>query len=47
MLAERAAIDMDDAFNRLRAHARRNSRRLADLAHDAVNGADTTDIVGS
>jgi transcriptional regulator with GAF, ATPase, and Fis domain len=46
VLAERGTIDMDRAFNLLRGHARNNNRRLADLARDVVNGADTTDILG-
>ena len=45
VLAERAAIDMDRAFNLLRAHARRSNRRLVDLSRDVVNGADTTDVL--
>jgi transcriptional regulator with GAF, ATPase, and Fis domain len=46
VLAERGTIDMDRAFNLLRGHARNTNRRLADLARDVVNGADTTDILG-
>lgn len=45
VLSERGSIDMDRAFNLLRAHARSTNRRLADLARDVVNGADTTDIL--
>jgi hypothetical protein len=45
VLAERGAIDMDRAFNLLRGHARSAQRRLADLARDVVNGADTTAIL--
>jgi transcriptional regulator with GAF, ATPase, and Fis domain len=45
VLAERGAIDMDQAFNVLRAHARRTNRRLADLARSVVDGADTTEIL--
>jgi GAF domain-containing protein len=45
VLAERGAIDMDQAFNALRAHARRTNRRLAELARAVVDGADTTDIL--
>ncbi len=47
VLAERGAIDMDRAFNLLRGHARRTNRRLAELARDVVDGADTTDIIGT
>ena len=35
LLAERAAVDMDRAFQLLRAHARRSNRRLADVARAA------------
>jgi GAF domain-containing protein len=45
VLAERGAIDMDQAFNLLRSHARRTNRRLADLARAVVDGADTTGIL--
>lgn len=45
VLAERGSIDMDRAFNLLRAHARSTNRRLAELARDVVDGADTTDIL--
>lgn len=46
VLAERGTIDMDHAFKALRGHARRTNRKLADLARDVVNGADTTEILG-
>lgn len=45
VLAERGAIDMDQAFVLLRAHARRTQQRLADLARAVVNGADTSAIL--
>jgi hypothetical protein len=45
VLAERGSIDMDRAFNLLRTHARSNNRRLAELAREVVDGADTTDIL--
>jgi ANTAR domain/GAF domain len=45
VLAERGAIDMDRAFNLLRAHARRSNRRLVDLSRDVVDGADTTGVL--
>ncbi|MET0474892.1 MAG: GAF and ANTAR domain-containing protein [Mycobacterium sp.] len=45
VLAERGAIDMDQAFKVLRGHARRTNRRLADLARAVVDGADTTEIL--
>ncbi|CAN5805422.1 GAF and ANTAR domain-containing protein [soil metagenome] len=38
MLAERAEIDMTDAFNRLRQHARSNHLRLSQVAEDLVLG---------
>jgi hypothetical protein len=47
VLAERGTIDMDRAFNLLRAHARRTNRRLAELARDVVGGASTSDILGT
>ena len=47
VLAERGAVDMDRAFNLLRAHARRTNRRLAELARDVVDGAETKDILGT
>lgn len=45
VLAERGAVDMNQAFNALRAHARRTNRRLAELARAVVDGADTTEIL--
>lgn len=38
MLAERAAIEVDEAFDWLRSHARRNNLRLAALAQDFLSG---------
>jgi transcriptional regulator with GAF, ATPase, and Fis domain len=46
VLAERGTLDMDRAFNVLRGHARKNNKKLADLAREVVNGADTKDILG-
>lgn len=46
VLAERGEIDMDRAFNLLRMQARRTNRRLADLARDVINGANTAIILG-
>jgi GAF domain-containing protein len=37
VLAAHKGVDMDDAFELLRAHARRTSRRLADVARDLVD----------
>lgn len=38
MLAERLSIDMEQAFARLRHHARNHNLRLVDLARDIVDG---------
>ena len=43
ILAERHQLDMEQAFIRLRSHARNNNRRLSDLAHEIVHG--TLDLV--
>jgi transcriptional regulator with GAF, ATPase, and Fis domain len=45
VLAERGAVDMDQAFALLRAHARKTQHRLTDLARAVVEGADTTAIL--
>lgn len=45
VLAERGTIDMDQAFNLLRGHARRTNRRLAELARAVVDGADASEIL--
>lgn len=42
VLAERASIDVLQAFTLLRSHARRTQQRLTDLAGAVVEGADTT-----
>lgn len=39
VLAERAAVNMDEAFQLLRAYARAHNRRLHDVAADAISGA--------
>jgi GAF domain-containing protein len=39
MLAERGQIDLPQAFDLLRSHARAHQQRLSDLARDVVNGA--------
>lgn len=39
MIAERAGVDMDDAFARLRAFARNNNRGLTEVAESLVAGA--------
>jgi GAF domain-containing protein len=38
VLAERAGLDMEQAFSRLRNHARRHNLRLVDVAHDVIDG---------
>lgn len=46
VLAERGGLELDDAFGRMRSHARLQRRRLGDLARDIVEGAvDTTDLL--
>jgi GAF domain-containing protein len=42
MLAERASLDMDQAFARLRNHARNHDLRLADVAQSFIEGTLTT-----
>jgi len=39
MIAQRSGLDVDTAFERLRAHARSNQVRLADLARAVVSGS--------
>jgi GAF domain-containing protein len=39
MIAERAHVDMDDAFNRLRTFARDHNRGLTEIAAEVVTGA--------
>jgi hypothetical protein len=38
VIAERAGIDLAEAFSRLRAYARSNNLRLTDVAQAAVDG---------
>ncbi|MDQ1446234.1 MAG: hypothetical protein QOI20_2698, partial [Acidimicrobiaceae bacterium] len=38
MVAEREALDMQQAFSRLRTHARNHNLRLVDLAQDVIAG---------
>lgn len=45
MLAERAGIGMDDAFDRLRGYARRTGRLLVEVAGDLVSGVLDPDVV--
>jgi GAF domain-containing protein len=47
VLAERAGIDMDEAFQALRTYARNHNRRLSDLADGIVNrDVDIAKLVG-
>jgi hypothetical protein len=39
MVAQRNGVDVDAAFDRLRAHARHHQVRLADLARAVVEGS--------
>src|SRR6266536_2221954 len=39
VLAERAGVDLAEAFSRLRAYARKNSLRLTDVARAVIDGA--------
>jgi AmiR/NasT family two-component response regulator len=38
-IAERGQLPVDEAFSRLRRHARHNNLRLADVARDTVHGS--------
>ncbi len=45
MIAERARVDMDEAFARLRAYARNNNRGLTDVAEGLVGGSVSIDSI--
>ena len=45
LLAARGSIDMQQAFDLLRSHARSTRQRLTQLAQEIVDGADTTEIL--
>jgi GAF domain-containing protein len=45
VIAERARVDMDDAFARLRAYARNNNRGLTEVAEGLVAGTVSIDLV--
>ena len=45
MLAERAAVNMDEAFSALRGYARTAKRRLSDVSGEVVSGALPADQV--
>jgi AmiR/NasT family two-component response regulator len=38
VISERASIQLDEAFSRLRAHARNHNLRLTDVAQAAIDG---------
>jgi GAF domain-containing protein len=46
VIAERAGVDTDEAFRRLRQHARSNNLRLADVAGDVASGSLAVDAFG-
>ena len=46
VIAERAGVDTDDAFQRLRRYSRSNNLRLADVARDVANGTLAVDDFG-
>jgi GAF domain-containing protein len=46
VIAERAGINTDEAFTRLRQHARSNNLRLADVAADVASGTLAVDAFG-
>ena len=46
VIAERLQIGMADAFNALRAHARRHNQRLSDLARGIIDGTVDTSTLG-
>ena len=46
MIAERQRLPIDEAFARLRTHARNHNLRLADVARDTVAGSIDLDTFG-
>ncbi|MEV5597434.1 ANTAR domain-containing protein [Streptomyces sp. NPDC052496] len=44
VLSERLRVSLDDAFERLRAHARARQRKLTDLAADVAKGSVPTEL---
>ena len=46
VIAERAGINTDEAFARLRTHARSNNLRLSDVARDVADGSLAVDAFG-
>ena len=47
VIAERAGVDMAEAFTRLRSHARANQRLLAEVAQDVVDGKLSSATIGA
>lgn len=47
MIAEHGKLTMDQAFTRLRAHARQGNHRLSDLAQAVVSGTVPAKVVGN
>jgi GAF domain-containing protein len=45
VVAERAGVDMDEAFTRLRNHARSHNLRLADIAANVISGTLTIEAL--
>ncbi|HYR64285.1 MAG TPA: GAF and ANTAR domain-containing protein [Actinomycetota bacterium] len=45
VLAERASVNVDDAFQMLRTYARNNNRRLHEVAEDVIGGAISTNAL--
>jgi GAF domain-containing protein len=47
VLAERANLNMEEAFSLLRQHARNNNRRLVDVAQDVIDNNLSADALGT
>jgi GAF domain-containing protein len=47
VLAERANLNMEEAFSLLRQHARNNNRRLVDVAQDVIDNNLSADALGA
>ncbi len=47
MIAERANVDMDEAFTRLRNHSRNHNLRLTELAHQLTVGVIELGVVAN
>jgi AmiR/NasT family two-component response regulator len=46
VLAERRAVNPDEAFSLLREHARGHQQRLADLANTVIDGTAPAELLG-